>query len=159
MENAPIDTDDDFQRRESIAEKIGWLLMGCLAIASLIGLFGEGPQSEKSLSKNGVSITYNHFVRNRAETSLEIVYHQSQSSRLTVAFNNDYLFNLELKSILPKPEIIAADHQTIFVFPTDSRSGEKRIRFFFEPQSFGRYTANISVKEDTTFSFDQIIYP
>src|SRR4029079_12532418 len=61
--NYPIKEDMDFQRRSWTVERAGWLILGVVMVAALVGLFGYGPVSKAHLNGNDLKLSYERFQR------------------------------------------------------------------------------------------------
>ena len=58
-----IDEDMDFQHKEWIAERWGWRIMALVLLAGLLGLFGQGPLSDKTVQSGSLLVQYGRFER------------------------------------------------------------------------------------------------
>src|SRR4051794_40698086 len=69
-----IEQDLAYQRREWAFERVGWLLLGLLLLAALVGLLGRGPLSNTTAGDPGgpLRVEYQRFLRHRSTSTLRV---------------------------------------------------------------------------------------
>ena len=66
-----INEDIEFQKKEWNWARLGWVLMLIIALAGLLGLFGQGPLSKSTARAGGIEVEYERcaqFLRDSTET-------------------------------------------------------------------------------------------
>src|SRR5262249_50526641 len=58
-----------FQRREWRVQRLGWALMALIILAGLLGLFGNGPLAQRTLSNGVLQLDFEWLARRDAQTS------------------------------------------------------------------------------------------
>ena len=117
--------DLEFQRREWVAERIGWTLMLVLAVAGLLGLFGTGLlASARASGPGGLVLEYGRFERFNAPA--EIDFHVppeavAEDGTFTIAVARDYLEAVQVETITPEPSEVRAEGEWLtHVFSSDA---------------------------------------
>lgn len=87
------------ERREWIAERIGWAGMALLIAAALLGAFGSGPLADARAEGGGLEARYRRFARAKADSKVELVL---PSGQLWVA--RAALDDYDLERITPQPD-------------------------------------------------------
>jgi hypothetical protein len=85
-----IDIDEQLALHEKswVIQKVGWFFIIGIMVVGLLGLFGEGIMSEKKISKEGVSVTFEKFYRYEAEMRVLV---ESDTHISSISFPQDYL--------------------------------------------------------------------
>ncbi len=133
--------------------------MALLCLAALLGLLGEGPLSKSLSEGNGIKVHFDRFLRNHAEASLDIILPRVDSQSLSLRINNEYLSDMEMKSILPLPHMLAGKDETDFVFNLIPNQDNYHIQFFMETREIGLLKARVRLNNGPTLEFQQIVYP
>lgn len=146
-----------FQNREWITQRIGWLVIGLLLLAALLGAFGSGPVSSSSVSGPGLRLEYERFGRVQKPTSLRFYLADTQETA-TVWISRHYLHSVQVDHITPQPQKVEYDgHWLIYHFPT--RRNPAEIGFHLKPEKFGSLLGEARLAEGEAISFRQFIYP
>ncbi len=66
-----VDEDMQFQRKEWTVEHWSWIGMAIIAIAALLGLFGQGILSKTTVENGPIQVEYGRFERLLAPIQLE----------------------------------------------------------------------------------------
>lgn len=103
----PFEEDMPLQLRVWRFERAGWLLLGLLLLAMLLGLFANGPLSQTSLrTQDGeLGIDYQRFARSSLSTRLIITATANADGRLSVELAGD-LDRYSLADLQPPPETV-----------------------------------------------------
>lgn len=67
-----ISEQPSFQVREWWIDRVGWVVMGLIVVAGLVGVWGGGlvGGARVSADDGGMSVSYDRFVRNLGESTL-----------------------------------------------------------------------------------------
>jgi len=162
--NIQVEEDPAHQRCEWRFERTGWILMALLLVAGLLGLLGYGPLSKAQAGMPGtLTVAYDRLQRASAPTEYRFQVAPSLARRgeLRLRFDDALLDEIEVNSILPEPlRMQAGPGYTEFVFAMAGAGGPTtRIRFQFQPATFGHVHGRISADGAEPLVIDQIIFP
>ena len=110
LDDAELDIDEDmeYQRRAWRLQRIGWIAIGVLLFAALLGLFGQGPLSRSVAAdpRNRITVEYDRIARYEAPFRL-VIHHDALSdsprtARLWIA--SDYARSLRIEEITPEAD-------------------------------------------------------
>jgi hypothetical protein len=103
-----IAQDLDFQRKEWRVQRIGWVVMALLILASLLGLTGRGVLARATIGDTGsrLQLTYSRFDRLEAPTTLDlqIAGDAVTGEQVELWVDRDYLQSLQIEQVVPEPE-------------------------------------------------------
>jgi hypothetical protein len=158
-----VEQDLDYQRREWVFERVGWLAMLLLVLAALAGLLGTGALSSTSIgSADGpLRMEYDRFVHYRDPNTLRMLIDGSQvvGGKTRVWFDRGYLDGVQIENIMPEPEQVVADGTgDTFVFLTEGNEAV-RVVFHFSPDQFGWLEGRVQVGSGPKLDFGQFVYP
>lgn len=153
--------DPAFLRRENLFERVGWIFMGLLVVAAMLGLFGNGILSESILKKEQFQMKYDRFLHFGDLTTLEIevASEKGEAGVVAIAFATDYMHKFRLEKIQPEPESSAHGDQILFWFTATGTKGPVKIQFRMEPQTIGTMEGKIFVNGEDGYVFRQFVYP
>lgn len=158
----PIDEDFPFQRRQWVAERIGWLVMVALLACAVAGVFGGGGPLARTAASgaDGGRVQYARFARHSSPTSLDINVPPSNERQVRVRISGDYLSAVHLQTITPPPTSTSVgDRQHILVFDRAYKSSGTTIRFELEPKAVGVNHGWVAIDGGSPISFSQFVYP
>jgi len=154
IDKKPIVDEISLHRKGWIIQRIGWCLMFAFLIAALLGLFGEGPLSDKKLQSGNISVQYERFCR--YEHGMKIKLQSSQENISTVSIPQDYLENFRVGEIVPEPgKQLASAGYIHYVF---EGSQNKLITFYLSPLK-RKTVRGILRANANSFAIKQTIYP
>ena len=161
-----IDEDIEFQRRMWAFQRAGWVLMGLLVVAALLGaLGGRGPLAGGEIGDDatGLRLEYRRLTRHGSPDRL--VVHlaagtAASDSTLSVWLDRSYLEGLEIRTVTPEPvEVRAADDRITYRFKLSDPARAATVTFLVEPiRSFARSGA-IGSDRSPTHRFSQFVFP
>ena len=150
----PIVDEISLHRKGWIIQRIGWCLMFAFLISALLGLFGEGPLSDKKVQSGNISVEYERFCR--YEHGMAIKLKSKQENISTVSFPQEYLENFRVGEIVPEPEKqVASAGYVNYQF---EGSENKSITFYLSPLK--RKTVKGIIRANAnSFVIKHTIYP
>ena len=93
-----------FQRREWIAQRIGWVLLAMVLLAGALGLFGNGPLSHRTIGNAAATFEYQRFIRKDADARWELqLMGATPRGQVEIAVDAEFARNYEIRSIQPRP--------------------------------------------------------
>jgi len=153
-----LESELKFHEREWRVQRFGWIGLCGFILAALLGVFGNGPLSERVAGDPRIaSVKYERFVRYGSQTLIELTMRKSQQHDPAVEIDAQYFRKFEITSIVPAPrstEILGERYRLNFA--ADAVPGTISIRV--TPQSFGRAHARVSIA-DSSIELRQFIYP
>lgn len=161
VDGLEFDQDLQFQRREWVAERIGWFAIAALLVAALLGAFGTGLLSSASSGGELVRIDYERFGRLLAPVKLRVQLSEDASANgvARVWIASQYLDSIELQGIMPEPDAteVLADRVVFAFLIADDGSGA--VTFHMRPDRFGVLTGRVGLIDGPELRFWQFIYP
>lgn len=157
-----IDQDLDHARTLWPVQRAGWVVMLLLAIAGLLGVFGNGPLASARAGTAGLTLEYDRFARHGARSALyaDIEPTAVRGNTVKLWISQGYLEELEVESVLPEPESVESRGDVLlYTFVTADRSRPTRITLNVRPEGYWSQRASAGVEGGGAVSFRQFIYP
>lgn len=145
-------------------ERVGWVFMGLLLVAGLLGLFGSGPFSRATAGQRGSDlwVEYNRFDRYEAPFRLKVHLGQQLASRNSVALsiNREFLEKTELEYANPEPESFEATPVgAIYNYKLAQTNGPVTFLLQFRAIGYGAVPVRLSLDGGSNINFQQFFYP
>lgn len=149
VKDLEIVEDLDYQRRSWIVQRVGWVVMGSLSLAGLLGLFGPGLLSWAKAGKPGdrLWLEYERFERfqSPAQLRVHVAPGASQTGQTRLQIDRDYLEQIQLQQVTPQPwRVEAAGDQLGYIFQIAKPEQSTAITFYFQPQQIGSLSGSVS---------------
>lgn len=162
-----LDTGEDiaYQRREWIAQRIGWFVMTLLVVAALLGLLGSmGPlaSAHSEASDGSIGVSYMRLERHHAPARLvvEVAPESAINEEVRLWIDAEYVKTLGLQSIVPEPDSVELGAERItYVFPVGEGDGPMEITFQYEHEGFWRQDIQLGLVDGASVEFYQFIFP
>ncbi|MCS3795116.1 hypothetical protein [Niastella sp. OAS944] len=136
-------------------QKIGWAILYIGLVLALLGLFGTGPLSRKTISQNGHSVKYERFLRYEGEAEMTFNIDAAKDT-IRLEIPQEYLEYIDVKSITPLPSgNTTINGITTYFF---NALGTASIHCNLMAKKPGSVTSILKVNE-TPFKIDHQIYP
>lgn len=157
-----ISEDMAFQRRTWLVERVGWIVLGAVLIAALLGFFGGGgpAASTETASEDGsLSMHYERFLRLDTPTQLRVVA-RPPGRTLRLWLDREYFESFEVTRVVPPPaRVESATDRYVYEFPLAAPGEAATIRFHVEPLEAWRVSGRLGVEGGADLGFDQFVYP
>jgi hypothetical protein len=158
-----IDQDLDFTRKEVTFQRVGWVVLGLVLIAAVLGLFGKGIFSTTEVGDRAgpLCVEYERALRFDAlhRLSIQIGPAAVSDGKTRLWINEDYLSGVQIKHIHPPPDAVElnAGGKT-FVFGAPDVSRPLAVIFHIVPERMGRLSGRVQAagREHT---FTQFVFP
>jgi hypothetical protein len=150
----------DFERRVWRVQRAGWVVLGMVAVAGLVGLFGSGPlaRRESTSSQGGIRMRYDRFLHRQAPARVTVELTADSGGMARLWIDRSYLNDMTLERMTPEPESTwAGPDRSVFAFRAAPR-GRGWVAVELEPQSFGPVQGSLGTGPDS-ISFRQFVYP
>jgi hypothetical protein len=139
-----LDENLDHHKKGWMIQKIGWAVLYLGLILALAGVFGAGPLSYKTQSRNGASIKYERFLRYESESELSFNIQDAKDS-ITLEIPQQYMEYIELSSITPLPQANrTVNNVTTYYF---NASQTANIHCLIMAKKTGSITATLTVNK------------
>lgn len=145
-------------------ERAGWVLMGLVVAAGLLGLFGTGPLSTRSAVDLGgpLRLDYERFGRFMKSTTLTLHLGKGvgRGGEARVWFDRAYLARFGLQEVTPQPtRVEAVPGRLVFVFAVADASSPALVAFDLQPERAGEAVGRVGLESGGVIRFRQLIYP
>lgn len=160
-----ISEDMAFQRRTWFVERVGWVILGAILLAAMLGVFGGRgwlTSAELETEDGSLSMHYDRFWRMQSPTRLRIVARSADESATTVHLwiGREYIEAITIAAITPQPDRVEAGIDRFeFVFALDEAGQAATILFGIEANRAWHLGGRIGVVGGDVLSFSQFIYP
>ena len=166
-ERLPADTghDIEYQRREWVAQRIGWSVMALLVVAALVGLLGGSGwfANDELASPNGtLSLRYQRLehYHEPTELELEVAPEAVENGELRIWVDGQYARGLEIEGIFPEPDQVQIEpERVIYVFLVSQPTAPLTIQMAFQHGRFWRQSGELGVVGGDQISFNQFVFP
>jgi hypothetical protein len=159
-----LDQDLAFQHRSWIVQRIGWIVLGLIIVAALLGLFGEGPLSHTTArtQDGSLGLAYNRFWRVQAAMTLRVFLmpKTAYAGEVRLWLSRSYVDAVDVQHITPQPQRVEAGTDRLtYVFAISQMGQQIEITFQVKPERPGRVAGRLGLEDGTTLSFAHVIYP
>ncbi len=160
-----IAQDLDFQRRQWVAQRIGWVMMGLVVLAALAGLMGAGPLSKSSVGdlNDGLKVMFLRFDRRHAPSEVRMVIAGDaiREGEVRMWISREFLNRIELEQVIPEPEEVRSEpDREVYVFQAGGDPSQPiEVTFQFQQDAFGVHTADVGLVDGPALTFWQLVYP
>ncbi len=160
--NIDIEQDLPFQYRQWRLERFGQVLIACLIIAALLGLFGHSPLSTATerTADGRLSIHYDRFARIESNSDVLVTLEPGESGEAVVRLwlDQDYLDAFKVTAVSPIPvRGEARDGGRAFVFQTDGSRFTAVLSGQF--QAIGMVHGSVKVDEGEPLAMTHFVWP
>jgi len=161
----PIDLPEDprFTRGSWRFERAGWIGIGALVIAGVLGLTGPGLLSDVTRRDETVpfEVRYTRCPHFQTEHALHVrLLPAPGSTTFGIWMDEEYRRTLDIDRIEPEPARIDLDHgRIVYTFDTTPGPGPREVVFRVVPRTIGRVKGRIGVRRDDGIPLSQFVFP
>lgn len=149
-----------FQRREWVAERVGWVLLAGLVLAGLLGLLGTGPFSWTTTSAGPLVVEYDRITHHEADENITLRFGPDvvEDGTISAEVTGAWVSGVDVQSVTPEPtEQRMVPGGVVMEFTVD-RPGQLAVAMTFRAQQYGTLDAVVAADgEEATFS--QLVLP
>jgi protein-L-isoaspartate(D-aspartate) O-methyltransferase len=159
-----IDADDEFQRREWLAERVGWLVLGLLLLGGLLGAFGEGWLSQTSTPTVGdrFRVDYERVARHGSPATMRVALMPGAvpTGVALIWVDRAYLEGVDLRGIAPQPDAswLARD-RVVYAVRIQNPADSAHVTFDIQPDNYWSRHARVGLDGGPSVAFDQLVLP
>jgi len=153
----PVKEHMRFQRRMWVVERVGWGVLGLIAVLGLTGLFGSGWLSRGTAAGNGLSIEYERFERATRLSAFAFHFAPGATER-TLHLNRGFQKNYQISRIEPEPTRSQAEpdgFSLTFALPPEGGS----VVLWAHARGYGIQRITARSDRAPPLSFSTMIYP
>ena len=99
-----------FAAREAIIQRIGWVVLALLIVATILGFLGGGPVSDRTVTahkdQHVVSLTYDRWGRMHSplEVRVEVNAPHETAGQMTLTIDFEFAANIDVIGITPESD-------------------------------------------------------
>jgi hypothetical protein len=162
--------DPRFGHIEHAVQRAGWVVMGVLLLAAVLGVFGGGVLSNATVRQSGpgyeLELEYPRFgrVESNLEMTLRITAPEQQAEQVTVVLSGDLRHKTTIQTISPQPESEAVlGDSIVYTWRVDGWEHPQVIAFEYEARDWrgvdGRLDVSAGDQALGALTFDQFLFP
>ena len=124
-------------------------------LVGILGVFGEGPISNREASSGNIKATYERYFRYEAE--MKILIESSSDHISSISFPQHYLKNFKLIRFVPEPQQnVTSSTDVIYQYlPSHNRI----VTIYLTPKNLGSQEANMKINGVHSILLHHFIYP
>ena len=158
-----VHEDPDFQRRDWLAQRVGWAGLAAMLLAALAGLMGDGPLSDTTRGDGRhLTVEYDRFVRHGARTVVTFrIAPQAAADdrRVHIAIDRQFLVANDLQRQVPEPSAtLGHDDAVEFIYDVGPDAA-LLVRWTVEPDELGRRSSSVRLNDGPAVEIAQFTYP
>ena len=157
-----VDEDLAFQRRDWLAQRIGWTALGLMLLAALAGLMGSGPMS-RTVRNDGryLTVEYDRFVRHGARTAVtfRVAPGAVTDGRVRLAIDRRFLVANDLQRLVPEPSATRGREDTVEFIYDVAPGATLLARWTVEPDDLGSLSSSVRLNGEPSVEIAQFTYP
>jgi hypothetical protein len=159
-----IGQDLDFQRREWRVQRIGWVVMGLIVLAALIGLTGNGVLARATVSDPAemLRLEYARVDRVQSPSTLAVLIAGDAvvDEQVEMWVDREYLRGISIENVVPEPqEVRSAADGLVYVFAVDQPGEPLTVSFDVRHTAFGAKSGRVALVDGPALDFAQFVYP
>jgi hypothetical protein len=159
-----IDEDLTFQRHQRRFERLGWLAMGLLLLAALLGLLGDGWLSSATAggANDPIRVRFERLDRASKPTLLSIMLapEAAASGDVAIWVSRDWVEGVTIDRIDPEPaSVAAAPDRLVYAFAVQAGAGPIEITLRFTHEGWGRVEGEVGLVGGPSQTFRQFVLP
>jgi hypothetical protein len=159
-----ISEDYGFQRREWVAQRIGWGLVLVLIVITAAGLFGHGPISwtTAETADGTLKASFERFGRRGGSQSLLLRADAAAATKgawgLEIA--DDYVSAVEFRSISPQPDAATrVPGAILYTFTQTNPDADLKVTFRLTPSGLWGVNGEIRLAGHDRLTIEQFFFP
>ena len=157
-----VHEDLDFQRRDWLAQRVGWVVIAAMLLAALAGLMGPGPLSHTTRGDGRyLTVEYDRFVRHGARTAVtfRIAPQAAGDGRVRIAIDRRFLVANDLQRLVPDPGATRGRNDTVEFIYDVVPGVALLVRWTVEPDRLGSRSSSVRLNDGPAVEIAQFTYP
>ena len=157
-----VHEDIAFQRRDWLAQRVGWGAIGLLLLAALAGLTGSGPLSRVTRTDGRhFTVEYERFLRHGARTAmtLRVAPEAITEGRVRIAVDRGFFVANDLQRLVPDPNAARGREEEVeFIYDVAPGDG-LQVRWTLEPDQLGGHSTSVRLNDRPAIEIEQFTFP
>lgn len=158
------DMDDiEFQRKEWIVERVGWVALLAFLVAAATGIFGIGPVSETSAEADDgtMEVHYERFLRNVGTATMTVSIRPSavEAGKARLYISRDLLAGWRMQNVSPAPSTESSSEQWLIYEFDVLGDTPPQVEFLYRGDGFGPHGGAVRAGDGAPVHVSQFIYP
>lgn len=156
----PVEDDIAFQRKAWKVERVGWAVLLLLVILSVLGLFSDGPLSDRRVSTadGALQVEYPRFLRKGARSSMRITLQGAPQASLQVTLEAPFLHAYNVEIIQPHPPLARSERGGLQLTVPADQAGQATVHLTVRAERVG--PTHLGIRFDGHhLALWQFIYP
>jgi hypothetical protein len=154
----------EYQRREWVAQRIGWALMMLFILAAFIGMLGTGVAAMTSTSagNDALHLEYPRIARHHQPRimTMTVAPDQVQDGKIEVWLDRAYAHQFDVQSTVPEPESVQIEpDRVVYAFQTGNADAPLVITWFYQHDGYWTVSGAIGIVDGPQVSVSQFILP
>lgn len=153
--------DLQFEAREWKLQRVAWLLMAVVIALGILGLFGAGPISSRTVTSHdgGLTLKYNRFERYQAPSSLRMEVISLDTSEARIWINRDFMRTVKVQAVVPPPKRVQPQNNgMVYTFDTPGKDSLLVI-FHLETEQIGSSPVRLRLNDGPILEAPHWVYP
>lgn len=156
----PVREDMRFQNAVWRIERVTWVLLALVPLAALVGIFSQGPLSEKTAQapNSALSLEYEHFQRMTVLSRFVVRIPAARSDEVRLRLSPSFQQVYEIQSMQPEPVRSSAGAAGLDLFfrPVE---GDLAAVIWATPRNFGLVNLRAETDSGGAIEIPIFIYP
>lgn len=155
----------EYQRREWVAQRIGWVIMALTVLAAVLGILGDtGPlaETETEAPDGSFRVQYTRIEHHHSPSVLVVTVSPKAvaGSEVRLWLDADYIANLSIESIIPEPESVeVGPDRVVHVFSVAEQDAPFDIVFNHEQDGYWWNQGRIGIEGGSVVELRQVVLP
>lgn len=158
-----IEQDLTFQRREWRVQRVAWVVLALLLLLGLVGAFGDGPLSRRTLrSPDGrLVVRVQAMERHRSPSAIVLrVRPEDGKDTVQVWLNREFAEHQHFETIHPEPEsVTVGQDRLVYEFSVGGADDVVEIAFDSLPEGIGAKHVQLGLVDGPSVAFGQFVFP
>jgi hypothetical protein len=157
--------DVDYERREWIAQRIGWSVMALLVAAAFLGLLGSsGPLAAAKITApdRSFTVSYVRLGRHHSPSDLRIEVSPAfvENGEVALWVSSEFIAGAGVEEVSPEPDSVElAAGGLIYHFSVADDSGPLLVSFRCRHDELWRQPGRLGLTNGSKVAFEQFIFP
>jgi hypothetical protein len=157
-----LQSDPTYEEREWIAQRIGWVVMCVLALASLAGVLGPGPLSEREEGHEGAAlhVKYQRFGRYQAPAKIQIFCRPGGAAeQFELSLAREFVEAIEITEISPEPEEVSTKGKYYLYRFKRADGDDHLVTFRLKAEKFGAVQSEVTLDTKDSVRMRMFFWP
>jgi hypothetical protein len=155
----PVQEHMAFQRRTWIVQRAGWLVLALISLAALLGMFGGGILSKRTVGNVALTVEYERFERLTRLAQFSFRFAPAQNSERRLHLSRSFQDSFEITSVQPPPLRSAAAADGLDLVFATAPSAASQVVIWAHSRNYGSIRIDARADDGPPVSFHVFVYP